>query len=879
MSSRFRSKGENQREIPGVPFEQCHAKTVRNDSPGASVLEHCLSVGHIGRILCKYFPDGLGKAIQVNAGLTAGLHDVGKVSPGFQLKYFRERLVAACPALAKYANGFEANHACVSEAAICQRLSVETCDDPLAKYARIAGFHHGRRQEAPTTDTGEIYGGPSWSRERQRLIQALESEFGPLSVTDLLDWQLHLLAGLVCVADWIGSDESYFPPEGLPNGADIDALAKLAVTGCGWKHLPFKQGLSFKDVFGWPPYPLQQDFINQVKGPGLYVLEAPMGLGKTEAALYAAYKVLAQGQASGLYFGLPTRLTSDKMHERVADFLNKISADPQPVRLAHGNAWLEEYGFAEIREDDAGKTTWFHPRKRALLYPFTVGTIDQALLGVIRVKHFFVRQFGLAGKVVILDEVHSYDQYTGTLLDTLVQRLLDLKCTVIVLSATLTHNRRSRLIGTSNLSTESLAYPSVTAHINNNTQTVEPVPPPTRTVHLAFENWQPSDLAHEAVKRAEHGQCVLCIANSVAQAQQWHNHIQGNIKAGSFDVGLLHSKFLGWRRDELEREWISKLGKNGDRPVGCILGATQIVEQSIDIDADAMITELAPSDMLLQRIGRLWRHNRPLRPAKQAEVTIVTGPINTAQTEDDLIEALGKVNTLVYSGYVLWRTYHAWSQLSSIRIPDKVRDLLEQTYAEQTDQPDYIQSIKQTLDKRCDKLIQHALSARASVQGMPTMSDNEDAPTRYSDRPMTDVLIVTSLDSTDKAATLALPSHKQPVKVHGFDRNIDTLKCLYHNMLSIPTFQLPANAIGTPLYLRKYFFDAIAVLVLGSNGELTFDNKPTGFRYDTDRGLQRIATTALPKNTVRLNATDDTETYAYSDYDNQEDTFYESSNW
>ena len=159
------------------------------------------------------------------------------------------------------------------------------------------------------------------------------------------------------------------------------------------------------------------------------------------------------------------------------------------------------------------------------------------------------------------------------------------------------------------------------------------------------------------------------------------------------------------------------------------------------------------------------------------------------------------------------------------------------------------------------------------------MSDNENAPTRYSDRPMTTILIVTSLDSTDKAATLALLNHKQPIIVHPFDRNIDTLKPLYQNMLSIPTFQLPTAAVGTPPYLRKYFFDAIAVLVLGSDGELTFDSKPTGFRYDTDRGLQRIATAALPKSTVRLNATDDIETYTYSDYDNQEDTFYESSNW
>jgi CRISPR-associated endonuclease/helicase Cas3 len=253
-------------------------------------------VGRVARALASYLPPSLQAALHVEVGLTAALHDVGKVSPGFQLKYFRDHVLRSLPELATQAcTDFESNHARTSEASICNRLSVESQDEPLAGFARIAGFHHGRRENASLTDTGGVFGGLPWSSERQRLIQALESEFGTLAVRALPAWQLDFLAGLVCVADWIGSDESHFPPEGLPSGADVKTLAMKAVSGCGWKHRGTRHELSFRDVFGYTAYPLQQAFIAHVDGPGLYILEAPMGMGKTEAALFAAYKILDSG--------------------------------------------------------------------------------------------------------------------------------------------------------------------------------------------------------------------------------------------------------------------------------------------------------------------------------------------------------------------------------------------------------------------------------------------------------------------------------------------------------------------------------------------------------------------------------------------------------
>jgi CRISPR-associated endonuclease/helicase Cas3 len=134
-----------------------------------------------------------------------------------------------------------------------------------------------------------------------------------------------------------------------------------------------------------------------------------MGCGKTEAALAAAYQLIAAGKAAGLYFALPTQVTSNRIHLRVQPFVERISLHPAEVRLAHGASWLAETkppvelrpassDIDALEHVRAGRS-WFAFAKRALLAPFGVGTIDQALLGIVAAKHFFVRQFGLAGKV------------------------------------------------------------------------------------------------------------------------------------------------------------------------------------------------------------------------------------------------------------------------------------------------------------------------------------------------------------------------------------------------------------------------------------------------------------------------------------------------
>jgi CRISPR-associated endonuclease/helicase Cas3 len=769
----------------------------------------------------------------------AACHDVGKVSPGFQLKYFRDYLRKHCPELAGLdLSGFETKHAKISEAAMNGALRPGVRESLLGS---VAGAHHGVRDGSGHPDDAGTFGGTAWSKERRSLISCLCERFGPLSESESLV-DPHVLAGMVCVADWIGSDERFFP---APDQSVIDQAgrAREAVATCGWHTVRFLPALSFEQVFGFSPHQLQSDFFERVVSPGLYILEAPMGTGKTEAALYAAYRLFTSGLSSGLYFGLPTRLTSDKIHERVQPFLRKIAGDDTAARLAHGNAWI--HAFKPGGEALAPGREWFRPSKRALLMPFAVGTIDQALLAVLKVRHFFVRCFGLAGKVVILDEVHSYDVYTGTLLDLLVRRLLEMHCTVIVLSATLTDKRRAALLAQTQPEQDTAGgYPLITAETGTGCVVYKPDPPPGMEVAIQLDDPGLERLAEDVVSRANAGQCVLCIANTVAKAQLWYNQIKAAMPEGAFAIGLLHSKFPVWRRARLEARWTQALGREGPRPDGCVLVATQVVEQSVDIDADLMISELAPTDMLLQHLGRLWRHQRNHRPCAHPRLLIVSRPLAAVTSLEELIEALGKPSSRVYAPYVLWRTYQVWADIRTLALPEDIRPLLEKTYDEPGgDSPDFIVEARADLARRCQKLRGYANTARADVVGFPAMDDNENVSTRYSEVPMLDVVLARSVEISGTTAAMVL-SDGEKADVNCFQWQRQAALALHRNLVPVPFYHLP-DAM-TPKYLTKYFHARTPVLLIADNGDLLMDGNKTCLRYDDERGLQLEQTGQLP---------------------------------
>ena len=661
-------------QLEAVDFRDCPAKTFSRDNGsmglGRSVPEHCQIVGEVARALIGRYPPALQELLfPTDAPFAAACHDIGKISPTFYNKLKKacqlEQLAGFSPELEKQWGG----HAGVSQAAAKGMVAPRWLPEILGQHHGFSPQLMGKRADA------EVFGGPAWQAQRVALVDELKACLG-------MDWpqiaspeQARLVAGLTSVADWIGSGHNFEDP-----GVPWQGKVELALDEAGFIAPSYRRNLSFAQVFGFTPRPAQSRLIEAASQPGVYVLEAPMGLGKTEGALYAAYRLLEQGQASGIYFALPTQLTSNKIFERFTDFLKKVLAEDCRHRslLLHSSAWLLD---TEMGEEGRPGGAWFNQSKRGLLAPFAVGTIDQALMAAMNVKHGFVRAFGLAGKVVILDEVHSYDAYTGTLLDALVKLLRNLHCTVIILSATLNQSRRSQLLG-AELGAQ--AYPLITAAAQGQPVQELPVPVDAPSQQVAVQLQQDDAIAViEALARADAGQQVLWIENTVKEAQQRYLDLAARAAELGVECGLLHSRFTMADRACIEAHWVDVFGKPGwDRrgERGRILVGTQVLEQSLDIDADFLVSRFAPTDMLLQRLGRLWRHAQTLRAAgAQCEAWLLVPELAAAI---DSPPSAFAASAHVYNAYVLCRSLEVWQGRAAVSLPMDIRALIEATYAD-----------------------------------------------------------------------------------------------------------------------------------------------------------------------------------------------------
>ncbi|MBK9663066.1 MAG: CRISPR-associated helicase Cas3' [Nitrosomonas sp.] len=743
MLGRRMQKSTDSLESSLLPLNQCLAKSRKTNGnivlPGRLVLSHCQIVGEVARAMMLRMPDWLcAELFPAGAELIAAAHDIGKISPTFQKKIYtalsqkNETVLSALKAFNADAERSWGGHGGVSQAAADAQN--------VGKYIpEILGQHHGFSPNLTIYQaTSEVFGGQLWQAQRIELLaqlkQALDADF-PI-VKDAL--QARVLAGLTTVSDWIGSGSLFEDPDG-----EWQSKIEQALDAAGFIQPQLKSGLSFSEVFDFTPKAAQIKLIEAASQPGVYVLEAPMGLGKTEAALYAAYQLLCKKLATGIYFALPTQLTSDKIHERVNTFLTRILNDESPHKqalLVHGNAWLKQF---EMGEEGNPGGAWFAQGKRGILAPFAVGTIDQALMAVMNVKHGFVRTFGLAGKVVILDEVHSYDSFTGTILDALVKALRQLHCTVIILSATLTQERRAKLLGITPIST---AYPLITAQPNTGEfaeVSVELIP----DVSVAIVHQPEINAIEEALRRAEDGQQVLWIENTVKEAQVLYKKLADRARGMSVACGLFHSRYTKGDRAAKESDWVIYFGKGGTETraqQGRILVGTQVLEQSLDIDADFLVTRIAPTDMLLQRLGRLWRHEKTRRPqTARREAWIISPDLAAAITSSEL--AFGET-AKVYAPYVLCRSLKVWQGLTQVCLPSQIRELIEETYAAQDESEQMARYLYQVEIMRA-KLERLALLGLS--QGGTTQPE-EKAQTRHNELESTEVFLIRSYQQDQK---------------------------------------------------------------------------------------------------------------------------------
>jgi CRISPR-associated endonuclease/helicase Cas3 len=770
-------------------------KTIKGQ-PGVSVRGHCLDVGSVARGLVARLPEAADLSFP-GVDTLVSLHDVGKICPGFQAKcesWIVNNGLEQAAIDGRWRMGCETDHAKVSQWVLQHLLA----DEDFFGWAMMLGAHHGKLKGTRLTKQRHLSGGigdEQWDQWRMDLAQELIAHFGPIPLRVPAEAELWWTAGLVTFADWIGSDTKFFPADDSGTDAQRPARVEAALDTIGWQFPAIRPGLMFADLF--PPHTptrMQQAAMEVITKPGVYLIEGPMGSGKTEAALAAAYQLLASGQASGLYFALPTQMTSNAIHRRVQAFIDRIAKQPEHVRLAHSAAWMDDnehmLGNAEARE-------WFASAKRALLVPFGVGTIDQALMGVIAVKHFFLRQFGLAGKVIVLDEVHSYDLYTGTLLDKLVERLRELGCTVIILSATLTSQRREQLGAIS-------VFPSYDGMRRS-------------TVQVATTSSPEAELAAACLERAKAGQCVLWVRNTVRDAQ---NAYRALLAAGAdVEVGLLHSRFPLWRRAELEAHWLNALGKNSNnRPPGCVLVATQVVEQSLDIDADWMVTDLAPSDMLLQRIGRLWRHQREERTGVPEVLINVHGLTLDNYRESsaaELKQLLGR-SARVYAPYVLLRSFEQWIRCTHLSLPEDIRTMVEATYASTGDDPASWEQLRLEMQEKGDTLRAQAFNA-ALVRRQEALEDDERAVTRVTDIPQVPLLLCASEPVTVRGRTRVTLIDGSEVSVTASKFSLPEAKKVHKNLVKIP-FYVADQASGKPEWLKEYVSSSAVLGVVTDGG-------------------------------------------------------------
>ncbi|MBI3371761.1 MAG: CRISPR-associated helicase/endonuclease Cas3 [Betaproteobacteria bacterium] len=653
------------------------------------------------------------------------LHDLGKFDVRFQSK----ALDALCLAWAdlkrddvdeSLAKHFD--HGRMGYALAMRELSewssvnsAEIVDAWRPWLAAVTG-HHGDLSSG--ADVGSDYAEAhvmDHDREARRMfVAALTDMFLRPAGLSLLDippactvGAQSLLAGYCAVCDWIGSNVNSFPYRKLD--ANITFADYLAgnVNRIVDDDLLRCFGLRARaNTYGGVADLLRKDesprgvqiLVNSLPlVPGLTLIEAPTGSGKTETALAYAWRLLDVGLADSIVFALPTQATANAMLTRAKAFAEKAIGRGSVV-LAHGNRNLnpefEQLVDAGRRETAQGKeeatiqcAAWLaSSRKRVFLGQVGICTVDQVLLSVLPVRHKFVRGFGLNKSVLIVDEVHAYDAYMHGLLGEVLRRQKVTGGSAMLLSATLPAGVRSKLFQAWGAEgADDPPYPVVWHATQGRVACLtvtEAQRPPRREVDvecLKLPGAFPDDsVLNRMLSAAESGARIAVVVNLVDDAQRLTRILRDRT---ALPVDVFHARYRFRDRQQREEAVKTYYGRNAHRDRGRILVATQVVEQSLDLDFDWMITQICPVDLLFQRLGRLHRHDRP-RPIgfEMPRCTVLS-----VEGEDYALHKLIYGNTRV-----LWRTERLLACAARIAFPAVYRDWIEQVYAEPPwdDEPD-----------------------------------------------------------------------------------------------------------------------------------------------------------------------------------------------
>ncbi|MBL3560906.1 CRISPR-associated helicase Cas3' [Rhodovulum sulfidophilum] len=500
------------------------------------------------------------------------------------------------------------------------------------------------------------------------------------------------LSGICTAADWVGSNTSWFQPKAEITSLKeyLDGTRRVAVDAvCG-------AGLSGaltrnERLFDFALRPMQAACadVPMIEGPMLAVIEDETGAGKTEAALLLAQRMLLAGKGRGMFVALPTMATADAMFRRAADVVGKLFGEDASLTLAHGRAGLS-VAFRDIvnstarSEDDATCSDWLaESRRRALLADVGVGTIDQALLSVLPVKFQALRHFGLSSKILIVDEVHELGEpYIGAELEALLRMHRAVGGSAILLTATLPMKQRARLLSIYGGLSDSPAYPALTVAGGVARTDLPQVTGPkgaVQVVRLANQD----DAVAILAERAGRGSACVWVRNAVDDAIS----AVELLRSRGIEARLLHARFALSDRKRIEAEILARVGKAGVDRSGFVLVGTQVLEASLDLDFDVMVSDLAPMAALVQRAGRLWRHMdvRPgaARPVP-APILHVLSPDPGEVTSDRWLQSVLDRGAYVYPVADQWRTAKVLFDAGRIEAPSGLRTLIEAVHGEET---------------------------------------------------------------------------------------------------------------------------------------------------------------------------------------------------
>ncbi|MFE0027105.1 CRISPR-associated helicase Cas3' [Amycolatopsis sp. NPDC059021] len=660
--------------------------------------------------------------------LLCGIHDIGKYSPTFQSLNFPLAVTRLGPWAvgdltlmrkpAGVSGRVDTPHGLLTAQHVKDLLlSWGATRETAIAVAVALGGHHGHfpasSSVAQARSERNAHGEVVWARRRTELVGEVVRLLGLHDPRSLPWHEIRLsldaltgLAALATVSDWIASDEAVFPPpeedfDLTVYAKDTQVRAEAAVARLGMTHWRPPARTTFAALFPGPPFPVQavvERATEGISGPVMLLVEAPTGEGKSKAALQAAATMVRRLGMAGVYVAMPTQATSNQMRAVIEAMLAELG-DETPVHLAHSGARdhlvtrPSDVGHDDPR--DVAAQAWF-TRKRNLLATLDSGTVDQALKGAIRSGHVFVRLAALANKVVVFDEVHAYDVYMSTLLERLLMWLGALGTPVVLLSATLPAKRRHDLLAAWQAGirgrhpreiadTPSTPYPAVIiADSENVAAHAADVSPVNKDRVIHFGHVADADVVDWLLAHAMRDRCVVVIHNLVRRAVATYDALEQRIALLPEDerpaLIAVNGTLPAGQRQSVEERLRDYFGPGGNRPRRAIVVGTQVLEQSLDLDFDGMLSDLAPIDAMIQRAGRVHRHRRDV--SRGPRVLAVTGVADTPSGP-----VFPRYLRAVYAPIVLMRTWALLKDSTRIESPVDIPGLVDRVYGERVECP------------------------------------------------------------------------------------------------------------------------------------------------------------------------------------------------